>query len=281
MPELPEVETICNNLRTGNANAPSIIGNTIRGGQVFWEGCVVKPSRDEYVQRVGGQIVREIGRRGKYLVFSLSKDLLLFHLGMSGDLFVELQTTPILPHYRLILDFDNGMRLAFNDPRKFGHTWLLEDPSEVLEALGPEPLDSNFTIQVLYDMLHQHHRQLKPLLMDQSFLAGLGNIYTDEALHKAHLHPLKLSNEVTREEAIHLWESIRSILQEGIIRNGSSIDWVYRGGDFQNFFRVYHRTGEPCLECGATIQRFVLGQRGTHVCPVCQPNPTDRDILII
>jgi len=281
MPELPEVETIRNNLRRGNANTPSLIGNTIRGGQVLWARCLVQPSRDEFLERLAGQNVLEIGRRGKYLVFSLSKDVLLIHLGMSGDLLVEPLVSPIAPHYRLILDFENGQRLAFNDPRKFGRTWLLEDPSEVLASLGPEPLDVNFTAQDLFHRLQSHRRQLKPLLMDQEFLAGLGNIYTDEALHLAHLHPLKLSNKVTFQEAEKLWECINQILQEGIRRNGASIDWVYRGGDFQNFFRVYQRTGEPCPECGATIQRFVLGQRGTHFCPICQPWSLDHDILAI
>jgi len=198
---------------------------------------------------------------------------------MSGDLIVESQLSPINTHYRLVWNFSNGNRLAFNDPRKFGRTWLVEDISEVLNHLGPEPLDPNYTAQDLFLGLQGHHRQLKPLLMDQSFLAGLGNIYTDEALHMAHLHPLKFSDEITVQEALRLWESIRIILQGGISQNGSSIDWVYRGGDFQNYFRVYQRTGEPCRECGASIQRIVIGQRGTHYCAVCQPKPPDRDIL--
>ncbi len=279
MPELPEVETIRNNLQSGNAHNPSVIGKTICGGQLLWEGSLVKPSKEEFLQRVVGRKIQEIGRRGKYLVFSLSRDVLLIHLGMSGDLFVENSVSAIAPHYRLVLDFDSGQRLVFNDPRKFGRIWLLEDPSEVLDSLGPEPLDSDMNAQVLYERLHHHHRQLKPLLMDQGFLAGMGNIYTDEALHLAHLHPLRLSHQVSFQEAERLWKSIRQILQEGIKRNGSSIDWVYRGGDFQNYFRVYQRTGNPCPECGATIKRFILGQRGTHYCPICQPLNPDHDIL--
>ena len=112
--------------------------------------------------------------------------------------------------------------------------------------------------------------QLKPLLLDQTFLAGLGNIYTDEALHRAKLHPMQISDTLDFHEAEHLWESIRQVLTEGIRRSGSSIDWVYRGGDFQNYFRAYHRSGEPCPDCGVPIQRITVGQRGTHICPQCQ-----------
>jgi formamidopyrimidine-DNA glycosylase len=107
--------------------------------------------------------------------------------------------------------------------------------------------------------------------MDQRFIAGLGNIYTDEALHMAKIHPLRRSNAITQDEASGLLKAIRAVLGEGIRRNGASIDWVYRGGDFQNYFRVYGRSGEACPECGSTIERMVVGQRGTHVCPVCQP----------
>ncbi len=122
----------------------------------------------------------------------------------------------------------------------------------------------------LFENLHKKKRQLKPLLLDQTFLAGLGNIYTDECLHIAKLHPLALSNSVTQKQARALHEAIQSVLREGIRRNGASIDWVYRGGDFQNHFRVYDRDGKPCPVCGTVIQKFTVGQRGTHICPKCQ-----------
>jgi formamidopyrimidine-DNA glycosylase len=112
---------------------------------------------------------------------------------------------------------------------------------------------------------------IKPLLMDQTFIAGLGNIYTDEALHQAGIHPLRSSASITRDEAEKLWQAIRDVLSEGIRNSGASIDWVYRGGGFQNTFRVYQRTGQPCLNCGTIILKIVLGQRGTHYCPECQP----------
>ena len=160
--------------------------------------------------------------------------------------------------------------LVFNDTRKFGRVWLTANMDAVTGRLGPEPLKSDFTPQWLYSALHKRHRQLKPLLLDQTFLAGLGNIYTDEALHKAKLHPLTLSDSVTPKQAGKLHNAIQTILREAIRRNGASFDWVYRGGEFQHHFRVYDREGKPCPVCGTTIQKLVVGQRGTHICPNCQ-----------
>jgi formamidopyrimidine-DNA glycosylase len=118
--------------------------------------------------------------------------------------------------------------------------------------------------------MQKRKRQIKPLLLDQSFIAGMGNIYTDEALFLSRIHPLTRADQITSAQAEQLLENIRLVLKEGIIRNGASIDWVYRGGEFQNYFRVYQRTGQPCPVCGSPIERIVVGQRGTHFCPVCQ-----------
>jgi formamidopyrimidine-DNA glycosylase len=160
--------------------------------------------------------------------------------------------------------------LVFNDTRKFGRVWLTPHPEEVLAQLGPEPFNRNFTPKWLHTALHSKHRQLKPLLLDQTFLAGLGNIYSDEALNLAKLNPLAASDSVTPKQAEALHTAIRRVLKEGIRRNGASIDWVYRGGEFQNYFRVYDRAGKPCPTCGTKIQRIVVGQRSTHFCPKCQ-----------
>jgi formamidopyrimidine-DNA glycosylase len=189
---------------------------------------------------------------------------------MSG--YLAIRTGKIKPekHDRLLLYLSDHSYLAFNDTRKFGRVWLTDQPEEILGKLGPEPLEKNFTAQWLFENLHNRKRQLKPLLLDQTFLAGLGNIYTDECLHIAKLHPLALSNTVTQKQAQALREAIRAVLKEGIRRNGASIDWVYRGGDYQNYFRVYDRANQPCSVCGTEIQKFTVGQRGTHVCPNCQ-----------
>jgi formamidopyrimidine-DNA glycosylase len=218
-----------------------------------------------------GQMIEDIGRRGKFLYFRLTRDWLLFHLRMSGDLLVKPNGTPLQIHDRLVLKLEGELQLVFNDARKFGRVWLVDEVDRVVGNLGPEPLDESLTAVQLFDRLHATRRQLKPLLLDQKFLAGLGNIYVDEALNLAKLHPLTPANCASPEQAARLLESIRTVLRDGIARNGASIDWVYRGGDFQNYFRVYQRTGLPCPECGTPVARIIVGQRGTHYCPYCQP----------
>lgn len=276
MPELPEVETIVRALCKGGRLAPDgtlsppILGETIASLELLWERTLAEPEPQRLAGLLIGQTIHDITRRGKFLLFHLDQGALLVHLRMSGDLVVEAAGAPMAPHHRFVLVFQSGRRLAFNDPRKFGRVWWQANPEDLLARLGPDPLSGDFTPQALYTMLHQRNRQLKPLLLDQSFLAGLGNIYSDEALHRARLHPLRASNSLTREETARLWEAIRAVLEEGIRRNGSSFDWVYRGGDFQNYFRVYQRTGEPCPVCGTPIERILVGQRGTHFCPNCQ-----------
>ena len=278
MPELPEVETIVRTLKEGAApDRPSLLGQTITDAQVLWARTLAVPSTAEFSGRIRSQRIEEITRRGKFIHLTLSPDNLLIHLRMSGDLRVEPlrdsagSPQPLRKHDRLVLTFQDGWRLVFNDTRKFGRVWLLRDPQEVLAALGPEPLDPAFSLDEFHQRLLQRRRQLKPLLLDQTFLAGLGNIYSDEALHLARLHPLLPSDALDRGAARRLLEAIRAVLSEGIRRNGASIDWVYRGGDFQNAFRVYGRSGEPCPACGTPIERTLVGQRGTHTCPRCQP----------
>jgi len=271
MPELPEVETIARTLRLGSQNQPALIGRCILGADLLWERTLAEPSPAEFIPRLTGQVIEDIGRRGKFLYLRLTCDWLLFHLRMSGDILVKPAGTPRETHDRLVLELDGELQLVFNDARKFGRVWLVDEVDHVVGNLGPEPLDEGLTAGGFFTRLHGTQRQLKPLLLDQNFLAGLGNIYVDEALNLAKLHPLIPANHITVEQAECLLESIRIVLRDGIARNGASIDWVYRGGDFQNYFRVYQRTGEPCPECGTAIARIVVGQRGTHFCPQCQP----------
>lgn len=264
MPELPEVETIARNLR------PSLVGRQIVSASLFWPRTLAAPQIDEFLQRILGQRIEAVSRRAKYMQIVLSGGHLLIHLRMSGDLL--LHPSPCTPalHDRLHLELDSGQTLAFNDTRKFGRVWLLDDPGEIFSKLGPEPFDEQFTPSDFYNALQARQRQLKPLLLDQSFLAGLGNIYSDESLHLASLHPLRMSNSISVDEAARLFNAIRIVLQAGIENNGASIDWVYRGGNFQNHFRVYGRTGHPCPVCDTPIERIVVGQRSTHFCPHCQ-----------
>lgn len=271
MPELPEVETIARILRQGQPGVPPLVGRRILGANLLWERSLAEPSPAEFAARLDQQVIEAIGRRGKFLHFRLRRDWLLFHLRMSGDLLVRPMAAPLEPHDRLVITLDKELTLVFNDARKFGRVWLVDEVDRVVGDLGPEPLDDGLTIQDLFERLHATRRQLKPLLLDQKFIAGLGNIYADEALNLAKLHPLQPANLLTLAQVGRLLESIRTVLGDGIRRNGASIDWVYRGGDFQNYFRVYQRTGLPCPECGTPIARIIVGQRGTHYCPHCQP----------
>lgn len=269
MPELPEVECIARSLKRG-ALGPPLPGQRIERVITRWPRHIERPSLSTFRRKIRRRIIQDVGRRGKFLVLTLDQGSLLIHLRMSGDLKLVPGNDPRGNFEHTVFPLESGWQLRFSDARKFGKIWLVDDPSEVFNDLGPEPLHPNFTVETLSQRLRRKKRQLKPLLMDQSFLAGMGNIYTDEALHIAKIHPTTRSDELTDTEIEDLWSGIRTALKAGIRNNGASIDWVYQGGEFQNQFRVYQRTGLPCPVCGSSIDRIVLGQRGTHFCPTCQ-----------
>jgi formamidopyrimidine-DNA glycosylase (fpg) len=280
MPELPEVETIVRSLQNPSEWAfagsqtlrerPGVAQRRVTSVNVAWERTLATPDLATFSQKMSGAVIQSVTRRGKFVVMPLSDGVLLFHLRMSGDLRVEEQLAALLPHDRLWLNFEDGARLVFNDTRKFGRAWLVEEAKEVLGDLGPEPLDPQLSAADLLPRWQKSGRAIKTLLLDQTILAGVGNIYSDEALFLAGIHPLTPGTQMTPEKSEKLLEAIRAVLNEGIRRNGASIDWVYRGGDFQNYFSVYQRTGEPCKVCGTPIERLVIGQRSSHFCPVCQ-----------
>lgn len=282
MPELPEVETIARSLRnpvefpfenSGSIQTrPGIVGRVVSSVELLWTRSLVTPSPDELGNAITGKAVFSVGRRGKYLDIQFDDLWMFIHLRMSGDIRVEpFRVDGGEKHDRLVIRFADGVQFVFNDPRKFGRIWLVKDPAEVTGSLGGEPFSDLLTAGSFHQMLHSSSRRVKPFLLDQKRIAGLGNIYTDEALFLAGLHPLTPGSAITEFQAECLLRSIRFVLEEGIRHNGASFDWVYRGGDFQNYFRVYQRTGEPCSICGTRIERIVVGQRGTHYCPQCQP----------
>jgi formamidopyrimidine-DNA glycosylase len=273
MPELPEVETFRRHLLQGVDSAPSILGKKILDAEVLWEGTLASPSPAEFHSRIQGQFITGVGRRGKNLLIHLSHDTLIIHPRMSGELIVERKTAEIGKHYRLIINFDDNYRLAFNNIRKFGRIWLTEFPEDQLENLGPEPLGEEFTAEHLYQLLQKKNQGLKYFLLDQGNIAGMGNIYTDEALHRAKLHPAKKTDSLDLQSAELLWKSIQDVLQEGIKNQGSSIDWMYQGGDYQKYLSVYNLEGEPCSTCSTPIERIKIAQRSTYFCPVCQQPP--------
>jgi len=263
MPELPEVETFVRQLR------PACLGQRITDVTIRWPRHIATPNPRQFRRRIRGQKITGLNRRGKYLVFSLTNDFLLIHLKMSGDLQVRPRGKPG-KHDHTIFHFADNTELRFNDTRKFGRVYLVADSEEVTGGLGPEPLARSFTAAKLESLLTTRRRPLKSLLLDQTVLAGVGNIYADESLHRAKLHPQKRSDSLTPAETRALWRSLRHTLNLAIRHNGSSIDWMYRGGDHQNHLHVYGRTDEPCLICGTPIRHILLGGRSTHFCPHCQ-----------
>jgi formamidopyrimidine-DNA glycosylase len=269
MPELPEVETVVRALRE------PVVGRTITGVRTYWGKHIAVPSVDELKARLIGEKVVAINRRAKYLVFALNgADTLLMHLKMSGHLSVEPADSPQHKHVRTVFELDNGKELRFKDMRKFGKVYLVADKDEILGHLGPEPLEDEFTVAVLKERLKGRTRAMKPLLLDQTFIAGVGNIYADESLFYAKIHPLRQADSLTEEEVGLLYAGIQHVLQEGIKREGASIDTYIKPdgekGDMQNAVNVFRRTGQSCYRCGQLIDRIIVGGRSTHYCVGCQ-----------
>lgn len=264
MPELPEVETVVRGLRG------PLVGRTFTAVTVLWPNAIKTPI-PELQQRLPGQRIEAITRRAKYLQFHLSGgDTLFIHLKMSGDLLVEPETEPRHPHVRTIFSLDNAHELRFKDTRKFGRVYLVTDPTQVVSKLGPEPLADNFTLEAFKMLFQRKKGRLKPLLLNQEFIAGVGNIYADESCFTAKIDPRRQVDTLSPEELERLYHAIRQTLNAGIMHKGASLDSVYRGGEFQDHFQVYGRADEPCLTCGTPIVRIVLGGRSTHFCTQCQ-----------
>ncbi len=264
MPELPEVETIVRRF------APLVTGRRIRSFTATWPRQI-SPSIPTVRKQVIGRRIASLTRRGKHILARLDDGTgLIWHLKMSGR-FEWAATCPDEPgHVRMRLGLSGGHDLLFCDARKFGRLLHAPDPAVALAHLGPEPLADDFTGARLHAMLGGRKRRLKPLLLDQSFLAGLGNIYTDESLFAARLHPLRRSDTLSAAEARRLHRAIRATLRRGIEHNGTSLDWIYPGGRMQDYLKVYGRAGQACPRCSGPIERVLVGQRSTHLCPACQ-----------
>jgi formamidopyrimidine-DNA glycosylase len=277
MPELPEVETVVRLLR------PDVVGRRVEGASVAWARTLGGISPAAFGRAVGGSTITGAERRGKYLLFALQRDgvasgTLVGHLRMTGRMEVVPQDAPRSPWLRVRLRLAGGAALDFIDVRKFGRFTYARELSDALPPLGPEPLGPTFTATWLHRALGSRSRQIKPLLLDQSFLAGLGNIYVDESLFTARIHPLQPARRVGTRKINVLHAAIQRTLREAIEREGSSFDTFYRTpqgqpGSYQAQFQVYGRDGSPCRRCGRTIKRLVVGQRGTHICPACQRTP--------
>jgi formamidopyrimidine-DNA glycosylase len=268
MPELPEVETIKNEL------LPHVVGHNISGVTLFWEGMLRQPSPAEFHSRISGQRITGLTRRGKYLIFSLSSgDFLVVHLKMSGSLLLGRDSPS--RYTRAVIHLDNGSHIFFRDPRKLGRMQLVKDKNSVLGKLGPEPLSPDFTTEVLAQRLSQRKAPIKAVLLDQNFIAGIGNMYADEALFSARIHPLRAANSLSRDETQRLHQAMRQVLWSAIGSKGASVSTYFRPNGEQGtahaHFQVAHQRDKSCPTCGTPIERMPIRHRGSYFCPRCQP----------
>jgi formamidopyrimidine-DNA glycosylase len=248
------------------------MGRKITDITLFWERIVRQPSVEEFRARVIGREITNLSRRGKYLFFHLSGgEKLVMHMKMTGSLLVN----PVDDRFtRAIVYLDNGTAIHFWDPRKFGVMWLAGEGNDILSELGPEPLDDDFTVDVLAKLLRNRKAPVKPVLLDQSVIAGIGNMYADEALFDAKIHPLRPAGSLSGREVKRLYDSIRRVLVKALVYKGASIRNYIRPdgepGTAHDEFNVAHGVGKDCPRCGTQIQRIVVRGRGTYLCPKCQ-----------
>lgn len=276
MPELPEVETV---RRTLLQHLPHRL---FTGAIIDWPQAIAYPGEHHFVQTLRGQEIHTLTRRGKYLIFHLhSGAQLVIHLRMTGSLQLWSQEAPLPRFTRNRLLLDREQELRFVDLRKFGQLWLVmpgEESHLPYLALGPEPLSASFTIAHLAEQLGRSGRSTKATLLDQHIVAGLGNIYVDEALWEARLHPETPAHHLTLEEVAALHRAVQTVLQRGIANLGTSYrDFVGPFGQRglnQEELRVWARTGAPCPRCGTPIRKLRSAGRGTHICPFCQHSPS-------
>jgi formamidopyrimidine-DNA glycosylase len=287
VPELPEVETYVRALE------PLLYGKTILAAEVRWPRTIAAPEASLFPDLIRGRRFVSFGRRGKYMLFGLdSGETLVVHLRMTGELRIhgadaprQLRENaeeyglssappPVDKHTHVIFELDSAETLRFRDMRKFGRIWLVEDAQSVVGKLGPEPLEDDFAPRALAQRLAGRKANIKGLLLNQTVVAGVGNIYADESLFRAQIDPRRAGGALDDEEIIRLHQALREVLQAGIDAQGSSLrnyaPPTGGKGGFQEQFLVFRRTGAPCFRCNVPISRIVLGQRSTHFCPSCQ-----------
>lgn len=273
MPELPEVETVVRTL------GGLVVGKQIERVSVLLPRIIRTPDDvEEFKSQLAGQTIHAIKRRAKFIQFFLDQDVLISHLRMEGRYGLYQAEEPVEKHTHVIFHFTDGTELRYRDVRQFGtmdvYPLGMETTTGPLSKLGVEPLDESFTADVLRQLLKDRPTKIKPLLLNQECIVGLGNIYVDESLFKARIHPERPAGKLTKKQVDLLHESIVATLSEAVDQGGSSIKSYVNGqgemGMFQQSLMVYGRKDEPCVNCGTEIVRFVVGGRGTHICPVCQ-----------
>lgn len=271
MPELPEVETVRRGLEK------LILGKKISNINIRYPK-MIKTDLPEFQKEMPGQVIQSMGRRGKYLLFYLSDKVLISHLRMEGKYFYYPDQVPERKHAHVLIHFEDGGTLVYEDVRKFGTMELLAP--ELLEAyfvskkLGPEPTEQDFDLGRFKLALKKSKKPIKSHLLDQTLVAGLGNIYVDEVLWRAKVHPARISQSLSSQEARKVHDETIKVLGQAVEKGGSTIRTYTNAfgedGTMQEFHQVYDKTGQACSRCGAIIEKIQLGGRGTHFCPKCQ-----------
>ncbi len=270
MPELPEVETVCRTLEN------QIKGKKINSVEVYYDRIVCHPTVEEFKEKLKGQTFLEFSRRGKHLIFTLDAYILIVHLRMEGKFYVKNEDEPISKHTHLNFIFNDHISLRFNDVRKFAtmHLYHKDEKLDVLEKLGKEPFDETLSYLDLYEMCKNRKTTIKQILLDQSYIAGIGNIYADEICFACGIHPAQKVNTITKKMWIEIIKQTRLILQEAILAGGTTIRSYTSSlgitGLFQLSVKVHTRANQPCVNCGTIIKKTKVATRGTYYCPCCQ-----------
>ena len=278
MPELPEVETTINDLK------PFVIGRRIEEVDIFAPNIIARPSAEKFRKGLIGREILNLSRRGKHLIFELdNSQFLIVHMRMTGSLLLKEADEEPEKSVRIIFYLDDRTAIHFRDMRRFGKMWLVEDKNSVIGKLGPEPLEPEFTPGVLAGILNNRKTFIKSLLLDQTRIAGIGNMYADEALYYARIHPLRPANSLTGPEIKRLHGAIQKVLFQGIRNRGASTETYLRPGGVKGEahlqFQVAHRKGKDCPVCGGPVKRITVHQRGAFFCPSCQRLPEVPDSL--
>ena len=271
MPELPEVETVRRGLEK------LILGKKILNIEIRYPK-MIKTDLNQFQKELPGQVIQSMGRRGKYLLFNLRDKVLISHLRMEGKYFYYPDEIPERKHAHILVHFEDGTTLVYEDVRKFGTMELLApellDSYFISKKLGPEPTDQDFDLGRFKLALKKSKKPIKSHLLDQTLVAGLGNIYVDEVLWRAKVHPSRHSNSLTAQEARKAHDETIKVLGQAVEKGGSTIrsytNAFGEDGTMQEFHQVYDKAGQACSRCGSTIEKIQLGGRGTYFCPKCQ-----------
>lgn len=266
MPELPEVQTVVNHIKD------DLVGEKIKSIIPLWAKVLHNFTPNDVVQKLERKIVVDVYRRAKFIIIQFNTGIIAIHLRMTGKLYF-LSKNDYPKHCTAYIEFESGKKLIFEDVRKFGRWYLYEDLDPINDRHGPEPLDDTFTVQKFQKMLFSRKRNIKSILLDQSFLSGLGNIYVDESLWKSKIHPNSISNSIPKKRIEMLFHNIRKTLRDAIDNKGTTIiDFSVNGesGKYTNELKVFGRTGQECFHCSQMIKKSKVTGRGTYTCNKCQ-----------